>query len=208
MCASRGTILLISLVVAAGALHGCSRGPTAIKVPPIQPEAAAEAALTLYDKNGDGLLAADELASCPALVDALRNHIDKNNDKRLSKEELTERFAMWAHGGVGLSYLNCRVTIGGRPLEGAQVKLVPENFFDGVIQPAQGTTGSSGSARLAIDKSHLPADLQNFRGVQQGLYRVEITHQSRDIPAKFNSDTTLGVEVSFDSGRNVVTFNL
>jgi hypothetical protein len=208
MCASRGTFLMMSVIVAASALLGCSRGPTAIKVPPIEPEAAAERALSLYDKNGDGQLAADELASCPALVDALKNHIDKNNDKRLSKEELTERFAMWAHGGVGLSYLNCRVTVGGRPLAGAQVKLVPEDFFDGVIQPAEGTTGSSGSARLAIDKSHLPADLQNFRGVQQGLYRVEITHQSMDIPAKYNKNSTLGLEVSFESGRNVVSFNL
>ena len=208
MCASRGTILMISVVVAADALLGCSRGPTAIRVPPIQPEAAAEGALLLYDKNGDGLLSADELASCPALVDALKNHIDKNNDQRLSKEELTERFAMWAHGGVGLSYLICRVTVGGRPLAGAQVKLVPESFFGDVIQPAEGTTGSSGSARLAIDKSNLPSDLQSFRGVQQGLYRVEITHQSVNIPAKYNTDTTLGVEVSFESGRNVVSFNL
>jgi hypothetical protein len=208
MCASRGTILMISVVVAADALLGCSRGPIAIKVPPIKPEAAAEGALSLYDKNGDGLLVADELASCPALVDALKNHIDKNNDQRLSKDELTERFAMWAHGGVGLSYLICRVTVGGRPLAGAQVRLIPETFFDGIIQPAEGTTGSSGSARLAIDKSNLPSDLQGFRGVQQGLYRVEITHQGVNIPAKYNAATTLGVEVSFESGRNVVSFNL
>jgi hypothetical protein len=208
MCASRGTILLISVVVAADALLGCSRGPTAIKVPPIKPEAAAEGALALYDKNGDGVLGADELASCPALVDALKNHIDTNNDQRLSKEELTERFAMWAHGGVGISYLVCRVTVAGRPLAGAQVKLVPESFFDGVVQPAEGTTGSSGSARLAIDKSNLPSDLQNFRGVQQGMYRVEITHENMEIPAKYNTGTTLGVEVSFESGRNVVAFNL
>jgi hypothetical protein len=208
MCISRRTLLVVYVGIAAAAVVGCSRGPTAIEVPPIDSDAAADGALSQYDKNGDGLLAADELTRCPALVDALKNNIDKNNDKRLSKEELAERFAMWANGGVGISYLACRVTRGGRPLEGAQVKLVPESFFGDVIQPAEGTTGRSGTALLAIDKSNLPDDLQNLRGVQQGLYRVEITHQSVNIPAKYNKDTTLGVEVSFETGRNVVSFAL
>ena len=208
MYTSRRNLLVVCVVIAAAAVVGCSRGPAAIEVPPIDSDAAAEGALSKYDKNSDGLLAADELTQCPALVDALKNRIDKNNDQRLSKEELAERFAMWANGGVGVSYLACRVTAGGRPLAGAQVKLVPESFFGDVIKPAEGTTGRSGTALLAIDKSNLPSDLQNLRGVQQGLYRVEITHQSMNIPAKYNTDTTLGIEVSFETGRNIVSFAL
>lgn len=77
-----------------------------------------------------------------------------------------------------------------------------------MIQPADGTTSDNGTALLAIDKSNLPADLQNLRGVQQGMYRVEITHPAVAIPAKYNSVTTLGVEVSFETGRNIVTFAL
>lgn len=204
----RRCVCRLVVIIGIVAFVGCSRGPTAVKVPPIDPESAADGALALYDKNGDGQIAGDELTNWPALRDALKNNIDKNNDKLVSKDELIERFAMWAHGGVGISYLACRVTVGGRPLDGAEVKLIPESFFEDVIQPAHGTTGRSGTALLAIDKSFLPADLQNFSGVQQGFYRVEITHPSVNIPAKYNSDTRLGVEVSFDSGRNVVSFAL
>ncbi len=199
---------IVPVVIATVVVLGCSSGPTAVKVPPIEPEAVTDAVISQYDKNGDGQLALEELADCPALLDAMKNNIDKDNDKRLSKEELTERFSMWVKGGVGASFLACRVTKGGRPVEGAHVRLIPESFFGDVIQPAEGTTDKRGSALLAMDSANLPADLQNLRAVQQGLYRVEITHPSVDIPAKFNTQTTLGVEVSFESGRNLVEFKL
>lgn len=207
MCSSRFIACCCIVVVTAVLILGCSRGPTAVKVPPIKPAAAAEAAVLQYDKNGDGLLETSELSSSPALLDAMK-HVDKNHDMHLSKEELAERFAMWVNGGVGASFLACRVTQGGRPLQGAHIRLVPEDFFDGAIQPAEGTTGKSGVALLSMDKSNLPADLQNLRAVQQGLYRVEITHQSVQIPAKYNTKSTLGLEVSFETGRNFVTFKL
>lgn len=58
-----------------------------------------------------------------------------------------------------------RVMWGGRPLEGAQMRLAPEELFGDVIERADGATSDNGTALLAIDKSNLPADLQNLRCV-------------------------------------------
>jgi hypothetical protein len=202
-------VRVVSVVIAAIASLGCSNGPTAVEVPAIESETAATEAMTLYDKNGDGFLASDELSSCPSLQNAARKpRVDKDHDQRLSKGELVERLETWTNGGVGVSYLACNVTKGGRPLDGALIKLIPETFLGEVIQPAEGTTDASGSAMLGIDKSNLPEALQNLRGVQQGLYRVEITHPSVQLPSKYNSATTLGLEVSFDDGGYMVSFKL
>jgi hypothetical protein len=196
------------MIITVAAVLGCSGGPTPVKVPPIQAEEAADAAFSLYDKDGDGLLKKEELSDCPAFQDAMKNNIDKNKDRQLSKDELVGRLSTWVNGGVGASFFSCRVTSRGRPLVGAQVKLIPEAFFGGVIQPAVGTTDRTGRALMSIDPSNLPEDLQNLRAVQQGHYRVEITHQNAKIPAKYNTETTLGVEVSFEKGRNSVNFKL
>jgi hypothetical protein len=188
---------------------GCSFGPTKVEVPPIEPEDLATAAMEEFDKNGDGTLDNGELVACPALLDAAKKEaVDKNRDKRLSREELVERFAGWANGGIGVSYLSCRVTKAGKPLPGALVKLRPIDLFADVIYSAEGTTNGRGTATLAMDSSHLPESLQRIKAVQQGLYRVEITHDSVIIPDKYNTATTLGLEVSFDSGGYVVSFDL
>ena len=61
---------------------------------------------------------------------------------------------------------------------------------------------------LSIDPSHLPADAHNMQGVQQGLFSVEITHPTVTIPPKYNVETQLGKEVSFELGENVMRFDL
>ena len=80
---------------------GCSGRPTALEAPPIQPDAAADAAMSQYDKNGDGRLADKELATSPALAAAVKR-LDQDDDGSLSREELLQRFTMWVEGGVGL----------------------------------------------------------------------------------------------------------
>ncbi len=200
---------IVSVVFVAAISLGCSSGPTAVEVPAIDSETVAMEVMTLYDKDGDGFLNSDELSSCPSLLDASKKpRVDKDRDQRLSKGEFIERLEAWTNGGVGVSYLACSITKEGRPLNGAQIKLIPEAFLGEAIQPAEGTTDASGSAMLGIDKSNLPAALQNLRGVQQGLYRVEITHPSVQLPPKYNSATILGLEVSFDEGGYMVSFNL
>ncbi len=189
-------------------LIGCSGGPTGVDVPPIQPEEAARGALSKYDANGDSQLSAEELAACPGILDAMGRY-DKNGDRQISEQELSQRFAMWVDGGVGVTTLACKVTFNSKPLIGAQVQLIPESYLADAIQPAIGTTDQSGSTILAIDTAQLPDDMKNLRGVvHQGVFRVEITHPEIEIPEKYNSQSTLGLEVSADTGKNMVRWDL
>ena len=189
------------------AVVGCSGKPTGVKAPAINPAGAAKSLMTQYDTDRDGQLSQTELANCAALSDALDRY-DKNGDLKISREELTKRFTSWLESGLGISSLTCRITFKGRPLEGAEVSLVPEPCFEDTLQRASGTTDDSGVAMLSIDASHMPSDAYNMRGVQQGLFRVEITHPDVAIPAKYNIETELGKEVSFELGENVIRFSL
>lgn len=198
-----GVVSLFALVVAVG----CSGKPTGVDVPDIKPAEAAEAILAKYDSDSDGQLSRNELSNCPALSDALDRY-DENADREISGDELTKRFTVWREGGLGISSLACRINFKGRPLEGAEISFIPETGFEDALQPAHGTTDDSGIAMLSIDASHMPADAHNMLGVQQGLFRVEITHPSVNIPAKYNAETELGKEVSFELGENVIRFSL
>ncbi len=204
---SKSTSRRLFLLAGVALLPGCFGGPKAVEVPPIQSEPVATAIMSQFDKNGDGRLNQAELAGSPSLLDGMKN-LDTDGDQSVSQDELVHRLTTWVEGGIGISFFSCRVTWKGRPLSGAEVQLIPEPYLSDVLQPATGTTGPNGIAKLGIDKSKLPSDMQNFRGVQQGYYRVEITHPTENLPAKYNSASTLGLEVSFDRGRNSVDFKL
>ena len=59
---------------------------------------------------------------------------------------------------------------------------------------------------MDVDDSELPSNQAGLVGVQLATYRVEITHPEITIPAKYNTNTTLG----YDSqpGQPSVIFNL
>jgi hypothetical protein len=82
-----------------------------------------------------------------------------------------------------------RITYNGQPLAGAEVRFAPEFFLEGVIEPAMGTTRGDGVVRPSIPEQRTPL-------VRVGYYRVEATSPNRQLPAKFNSQTTVGVEFS------------
>ena len=94
----------------------------------------------------------------------------------------------------------------GKPLDGAEVKFVPERFLGNRMIVATGKTDENGMARVSIPTSGQPSDPP---GVPQGFYRVEITKPGLDIPAKYNTQTVLGREVIY--GREMlepITFDL
>ncbi len=187
---------------------GCTRGPTAVEVPPIQPDEAARRALENYDANGDDQLSLEELQACPAIRNVIGRY-DQDGDGQISQDELSKRFAMWVSGRVAVTTLACNVTLAGRPLAGARIELIPETFLADAVQPAKGVTDESGSAILGIDPAHLPDDMKDLQGVvHQGVFRVQITHPEVDIPAKYNANTELGLEVSADTGENFVRWRL
>jgi hypothetical protein len=120
---------------------------------------------------------------------------DTNGDGKISADEIAARITQWQESKLGLTTLMARVSLDGQPLEDATVTLVPEEFLGSEIQKAVGKTNKGGAAGMSIEHPQVPG----MRGVQPGLYRVEISKMvngKETIPAKYNTETTLGVEVA------------
>lgn len=183
----------IGLFVVA-AISGC--GPSAILPPRINASAASQAAIEKYDRDGDGSLSAAELKQSPALA-ASRCDVDK--DGKITADEIASRIDKWQSDRVGLITLQVFVSLNGKPLTNALVKLIPEDFIADQIQPAEGTTTETGIAYISMDPTLLRDDLKSSRLLHCGIYRVEITHPQRTIPPQYNTATTLGHEVAMDT---------
>jgi hypothetical protein len=180
---------------------GCSGRPGAVATPDVDPDDAADLAFEEYDADSNGVLAADELAACPALIDAMGTY-DANHDGSLGREELVAGIGSWEERGAGALALSFRVEMDRRPLGGAEVKLIPVAFLGDAVKPASGIAGDSGSGSLNIAADDRPANLPpHIPVIQPGLYRVEITHPTANVPAKYNSESTLGIEAAI-AGQN------
>ena len=179
-----------------GVVGGCSNAPPAIRPPDIDADQIATDAFSQYDRDSDGLIAGEELRAAPALKFS-RDRIDQNGDKKISPEELRQLVqTQWIDMESGLIRIRCNVTMNGRPLDGATVTLEPEQFMGGAISHAAGVT-RGGMARLDVSDEDRPDP--NAHGVQHGMYLVRISLKKGDeelIPAKYNTETTLGCEVA------------
>jgi EF hand len=179
------------VVAALGLLAGgCSGGDP--NVPKISPRDAANQALAEYDANKDGALDAKELEACPAMLGSLKR-LDKNGDGRVTVDEIADRLSFFKDQGV-LSDVGVEVMLDGRPVQGATVTLVPEKFMGSSVKSASTVTDEMGAGYFKIEGSE---DVQ----VPLGYYRVQVSKnaQGREaIPAKYNTQTTLGYEVSPD----------
>jgi hypothetical protein len=144
--------------------------------------------LEKLDKNGNATVDQPELAEAPGLAFGAR-FIDANKDGKLDREELEARFARYRDSRVGLTPKELRIDYNGQPLVGAEVRVVPEFFLTGVIEPAAGTSTADGVVRPSIADQRTPL-------LRLGYYRLEVTSSKTKLPAKFNSATTLGVEIS------------
>jgi hypothetical protein len=186
-------------------IYGCSGGPPALTPPDLRPASAADQAIALYDRDGSGDLSVDELQACPGMLSALKTY-DLDGDGNISMDEITARLELFAKSRVALTQLVAVVRLGNRPLAGATILFVPEPYLGSAIKSATGKTGRSGGAMMDVDDSELPSNQAGLVGVQLATYRVEITHPEITIPAKYNTNTTLG----YDSqpGKPSVIFNL
>ncbi len=193
----RGVVRLAAIVVCFGVCigGGCSGKPARVHPPAIDAAAAGEAAIQQYDSDGDGLIRGAELTRAPALRSALER-LDADQDGAVSAEEIAARVRAWQRTQTGATSLSCTVTYRGRPLEGATVRFVPEEFLGEEIQTATGQTDELGSALLSVPPD--PDHPGRILGVACGLYRVEITKEGVDIPARYNTQTVLGQEVADD----------
>ena len=173
-------------------LSGCAG--RRIPVPAVAPERAGQEALAQYDRNKDGFLDKDELKACPALAGCWKK-LDKDGDGRLSAAEIAQRIQSYQTDRVGLSALAVKVRSNGKPLAGATVTLVPEKFLGDDVRPASGVTDSAGVANVTTTGAAVP-------GVARGMFRVEVSKKDaaglERVPARYNRETTLGVEVGTD----------
>ena len=184
-------------------LGGCRFGPPRVDVPGIDPERASAEAVKLYDSDQDQSISREESLACPALEVSFDLY-DANTDDMLSEAEIASRLQAMLDTGIGRMPCMCVVYANGNPVVGANVQMTPEPFLEGVIQPGHGTTNERGIAKpVTVDA---PPGLP---GVEFGLYRVSITHDEFEIPAKYNTETELGFELSpIERDRDTAQFQL
>ena len=179
------------------AVAGCSRGPSRVEVASYDPAGAAAKAMEIYDVDKDGFIAGGELEKAPGLKAAITT-LDIDKDEKISEQEISARVSEWKNQAVPLMSFTCDVTLDGSLLEGATVTYEPDEFLEGVIAEAVDTTNIAGTARPSVPKANRPTPTTP-PGVQPGIYKVRISkvvNGKESIPAKYNSETILGHEVS------------
>jgi hypothetical protein len=195
------------LAVALVAILGCQGGPGRLSPPEIDAAEAAVAAMALLDANHDGQLNDEELKASPALVEAKARY-DADASGSLSQEEIAGGIRKWTEGTTGAVSVPFVVQFNGRPLAGAEVKLTPEPFLGAAAKSALSETRRD-VGYLTLAPEDRPANAPNIPLMMPGLYRVAITHPTVSIPAKYNVETTLGIEVAKDTiGTSGVMWNL
>src|SRR4051794_30094520 len=117
--------LLASLICTAS---GCFFSTKRVSAPKINASAAADKAMELYDKNGDGSIDKKELEACPGLLAALKVY-DTDGNQQISRQEIADRITDWKTTSSAMATVDCRVTLDGRPLGGATVRFVPEPYL-------------------------------------------------------------------------------
>lgn len=175
------------------ALAGCSSSLPPLPIPKINAAAGTDA-VRQYDTNGDQAIDLTELKRSPALHAALPR-LDQNKDSRLTAEEIDRRLDVFRNSGVGMTTCTIIVRMHGQPVEGAAVKMIPEEFLGEQIKPTQGVTNRRGMARMKA------GDEVDGPGAHLGLYRVEISKVvdgKETIPAKYNAQSQLGLELAAD----------
>jgi hypothetical protein len=175
---------------------GCHRATSGVAIPEWDPAQAADRAISEYDTNSDDGLSRDELEKCPGLLTAL-DRIDTNANGLISGEELASTLREIRQQDAAMVEISCAVTLGGQPLEGARVTLVPEPFMGESVKSATGVTVSDGTTLPTVAETELPEKLRGrVFGVHCGVFKVEVTHPRVAIPARFNTQTELGRIVS------------
>jgi hypothetical protein len=197
--ASRARHALFVLLLSALGL-GCSR---AVEPTNLDSKDAAARAMAEYDTNHDGYLDAKELARCPGLKSVLKQ-FDLDGDGRLSEAEIEAGLTSIQEAHAGLVNEVFTVTLDGVPLVGASVSLEPDSFLGDRIKPAQGTTNDQGRVQLKTEGAPAP-------GCNVGLFRVRISKKDGDretIPARYNTETELGLGVGAGLRKGTYTFHL
>jgi hypothetical protein len=184
---------ILVCAVAWSASLGCP-GPR-IKAPKFDPETAARQAMSEFDTNKDGGLDAGELAKCPGLL-AAKGSIPPDAKGLLTASAIAARLKAHQDSQDDVKPVSFRVLLDGKPLANAAITLVPEQFLGPTLRAAVGVTAQGGDAIVSSED----VAAKGFAGVHCGLYRVQISCRDaagkEQVPAKYNTETTLGLEVA------------
>jgi len=167
-------------------LTGCSGSTKRVKQP-VYSSAPGSAAISAYDSNSDGAIAEKEFDSVPGLRASLAQ-VDTNGDDRITAEEIDDRVNAWKESRIGQMAAICEVTLDGKPLTNAKVVFDPESFVGSDLPSGSGTTGETGMVGISQSETK--------PGLPPGWYKIRVTSPDREIPARYNSQTTLGCEVA------------
>jgi hypothetical protein len=197
------------LFVAIALCVGCDRGHGHPHGPRFADPRNVANAMELYDSNQDLKLSGDELNQAPGLRAALPM-LETDTDRGITAKLLAARLQQWDDSRIGRMALKCTITHNGKPLEGALVKFIPEEFLSEMLtDSASGTTDQAGVAAISLPTFRGPDEPPP--GIPPGMYRVEITKDGENIPARYNTATELGQEISIDCPQpkdGPVTFDL
>ena len=182
-------------------LPGCTRREMLV-VPKLDPATVAKGALGELDKDKNGAISVAEANASPGMKAAFPR-FDADGNKSVTESEIADRIARLIANGGGLMSVSCRVAYGGGSLAGGTVRFVPEAFLGDAIVIAEGILDADGCA------SPISPSPSGLEGMQFGVYRVEVTHPTLTLPAKYNTATTLGCDISpLDRGGDSVLFEL
>lgn len=190
-CRSRAVWFAASAIAACclAVLSGCGGGPARVPVATVDADGAAAALVARVDADGDGGLSAAECDAVPGIARSIAQY-DTDADGRLTPQEIAARIRKWQAARVARVACSFPVTLDGRPLVDAVVRLEPEPEFAASVPPATGRTDATGRV-AARAEGDLP-------GVSPGLYRVVIEHERLAKLPRYNAATTLGIQVAPD----------
>ena len=182
-----GVALLFVTVIAVGCGDG---GGEKFPTHQVDPATVAANVIAEYDADGDGGVSKSELKKCKGLVmltagqDQLlpEYRLDQNGDGSVTVEEFEAKFTECLR--VRRQGYDCVVLHRGVPLDGATVTFVPESFM-GDLPVASGETDFNGNCTLSTE--------DGAPGAVPGIYKVEITHPTKKISTKYNTETTISV---------------
>lgn len=197
-CTSRVVSSSLAAFVCFMVVVGCGSGPKRLNPTKVNAASAATKAMTAYDANKDGKISGDEFEKCPSL-----KQIAKNGE--VTGDMIATRIREWQMSRTGRVSVSVQLMHNGKPLNGANIKMVPEKFLSDLV-PATGTTTNMGIASMSVPTTAAGEP----KGASLGFYRVEVTKEGVDIPAKYNTESTLGFAVVQEDAEepNVVAFNL
>jgi hypothetical protein len=149
-----------------------------------------------YDTNKDGKIAGAELDASPALKSALKEINPSGNS--IDADQIAARIKAWQDSKVGRTSVTTTVLRRGKPLAGATLTLEPEKFLGENMLVCTAVTDEYGQASPSAPMK----DANDAPGVPPGFYLVRITKAGENIPDRYNTKTTLGVEAASDSANS------